>query len=78
MEKNDVIEASGVVLESLPNASFKVKLDSGHEILASLCGKMRVRSINVMPGDEVTVELSIYDLTKGRITYRKTPTRFNK
>lgn len=69
-KKDDVIEAGGVVAESLPNAQFKVTLENNHTILAHLSGKMRMNFIRILPGDKVTVELSPYDLTKGRITYR--------
>ena len=70
MTKQDVIELEGEVLESLPNAMFKVKLENGHEILAHISGKMRMHYIKILPGDKVTVELSVYDLNRGRITYR--------
>lgn len=70
MGKEDVIEVQGNVIESLPNAEFKVKLDDGRIINAHLSGKMRMNFIKILPGDKVTVQLSIYDLTKGRITYR--------
>lgn len=70
MAKEDVIEAQGSVLETLPNAMFRVKLESGHSILAHISGKMRMHFIRILPGDKVTVELSPYDLTRGRITYR--------
>lgn len=70
MAKQDVIEMEGEVVEALPNAMFKVKLENGHEILAHISGKMRMHYIKILPGDKVTVELSIYDLNKGRITYR--------
>ena len=70
MPKEDVIEVQGVVLEMLPNAMFRVKLESGHKILAHISGKMRMHFIRILPGDKVTVELSSYDLTRGRITYR--------
>ena len=69
--KKDVIEAVGIVQEALPNAMFKVKLDTGHEVLAHISGKMRLHFIRILPGDTVVVEISPYDLTKGRITYRK-------
>ena len=69
-KKGDVIEASGVVKEALPNATFKVELENKHVIMAHLSGKMRMNFIKILPGDRVTVELSPYDLTKGRITYR--------
>ena len=68
--KEDVIEVQGSVLETLPNAMFRVKLESGHNILAHISGKMRMHFIRILPGDKVTVELSPYDLTRGRITYR--------
>ena len=70
-KKDDVIETSGVVVEALPNAQFKVTLDNQHTILANLSVKMRINFIRILPGDKVTVELSPYDLTKGRITYRQ-------
>ena len=70
MGKEDVIEVQGSVLETLPNAMFRVKLESGHNILAHISGKMRMHFIRIFPGDKVTVELSPYDLTRGRITYR--------
>jgi len=69
-KKKDVIEAVGTVVEALPNAMFKVKLDSGHEVLAHISGKMRMYYIRILLGDRVQVELSPYDLTRGRITYR--------
>jgi len=71
MGKKDTIEVQGKVIESLPNAMFRVKLENGQEILAHLGGKMRIHFIKVLPGDWVKVELSPYDLTKGRIVYRK-------
>lgn len=70
MSKEDVIEAQGSVTETLPNAMFRVKLDNGHVILAHISGKMRMHFIRILPGDKVTVEMSPYDLTRGRITYR--------
>tara|TARA_Y100000588_G_C13565830_1_gene632433 strand:- start:274 stop:492 length:219 start_codon:yes stop_codon:yes gene_type:complete len=70
MPKEDTIEFKGVVLELLPNAMFKVKLDNNHEILAHSSGKMRKNRIRVLAGDKVTVEMTPYDLTKGRITFR--------
>jgi len=70
MAKDDTITAEGVVVESLPNAMFRVKLENGHEILAHISGKMRMHFIRILPGDKVTVELSPYDLNKGRIVYR--------
>ncbi len=62
--------ADGNILENLPNASFRVKLENGHEVLAHISGKMRMHYIKILPGDKVTVELSPYDLSRGRITYR--------
>ncbi len=70
MPKDDTITAEGTVVESLPNAMFKVKLENGHGILAHISGKMRMNFIKILPGDKVTVEISVYDLSKGRITYR--------
>jgi translation initiation factor IF-1 len=69
-KKKDVIEAEGTVIEALPDAMFRVKLDSGHVILAHISGKMRMHYIRILLGDRVTVELSPYDLSRGRITYR--------
>jgi translation initiation factor IF-1 len=68
--KEDAIEVEGTVKEPLPNAMFRVQLDSGHEVLAHISGKMRMHFIRILPGDKVKVELSPYDLTRGRITYR--------
>ena len=68
--KQDAIELEGTVLEPLPNAMFKVELENGHKILAHISGKMRMHYIKILPGDKVTVELSPYDLERGRITYR--------
>lgn len=70
MSKEDNIEVEGTVLETLPNAMFKVEIESGQIVLAYVSGKMRMHFIKILPGDKVTVELSPYDLTKGRITYR--------
>ena len=70
MGKQDVIEIEGVVEDTLPNAQFKVKLENGHEILAHVSGKIRMHYIRILPGDRVTVEISPYDLTRGRITFR--------
>lgn len=70
MTKQDVIELGGKVLEALPNAMFKVELENDHQILAHISGKMRMHYIKILPGDKVTVELSVYDLNRGRITYR--------
>ena len=71
MSKKDVIELEGTIIDALPNAMFKVKLENDHEILAHISGKLRMHFIRILPGDKVTVELSPYDLTKGRITWRK-------
>jgi len=70
MAKQEAIKVDGLISEILPNTNFKVKLDNGHEILAHISGKMRMNYIRILQGDKVTVELSPYDLTKGRITYR--------
>ncbi len=70
MSKQDVIEVTGVILESLPNAMFKVELENKHVILAHISGKIRMNFIKILPGDKVTVELTPYDLNRGRITYR--------
>ena len=70
MSKEDVIEVEGVVSEALPNTTFKVKLENGHEILAHISGKLRMNYIKILPGDKVKLELSPYDLTQGRITWR--------
>ncbi|EHR37112.1 translation initiation factor IF-1 [Facklamia languida] len=70
MAKDDVIEVEGTVVETLPNAMFKVELENGHEIIAHVSGKIRMNYIRILPGDKVTIELSPYDLSKGRITYR--------
>ena len=70
MSKGDAIEVQGAVLEALPNAMFRVKLENGHRVLAHISGKMRMHYIKILPGDKVTIELSPYDLTRGRITYR--------
>jgi translation initiation factor IF-1 len=68
--KEELIEAEGTVLETLPNTMFKVRLDNGHEVLAHLSGKLRLNFIKILPGDRVKLELSPYDLNRGRITYR--------
>ncbi len=68
--KEDAIEVEGIVVEPLPNAMFRVELDNGHKVLAHISGKMRMHYIKILPGDKVKVELSPYDLTRGRITYR--------
>ena len=70
MAKEDAIEVEGEIVEMLPNATFRVKLSQGQEIMAYVSGKMRMHYIKILPGDRVTVQLSPYDLTKGRITYR--------
>ena len=70
MSKEDVIEVEGTVVEALPNATFQVELQNGHQILAHISGKLRMNFIRILPGDKVTVEMSPYDLTKGRITWR--------
>jgi translation initiation factor IF-1 len=70
MPKADAIQLEGTVLESLPNAMFRVQLENGHRVLAHISGKMRMHYIKILPGDRVTVELSPYDLGRGRITYR--------
>ena len=70
MAKEDAIELEGTVLEALPNAKFKVELENGHTIHAHISGKMRMHYIKILPGDKVQVELSVYDLDRGRITYR--------
>jgi len=70
LAKKDVIEVEGKVIEPLPNAMFRVELESGHEVLAHISGKIRLNFIRILPGDRVRVELSPYDLTRGRIVYR--------
>jgi translation initiation factor IF-1 len=70
MPKEDAIEVEGRVIETLPNAMFRVELENGHRVLAHISGKMRMHFIKILPGDKVTVELSPYDLTRGRIIYR--------
>ncbi len=71
MPKRDAIEVEAKVIEPLPNAMFRVELENGHKVLAYLSGKMKMNLIKILPGDEVTVQLSPYDLTRGRIVYRK-------
>ena len=71
MSKEDAIEVQATVLETLPNAMFKVELDNKHQVLAHISGRMRKNFIKILPGDKVTVELSPYDLSRGRITYRQ-------
>ena len=70
MAKEDVIEVEGTVVENLPNTNFKVELENGHQILAHISGKLRMNYIKILPGDKVKLELSPYDLTRGRITWR--------
>jgi translation initiation factor IF-1 len=70
LSKSDVIEVEGTVTDTYPNATFEVELENGHKILAHISGKLRMNYIGILPGDKVTVELSPYDLTKGRITWR--------
>ncbi len=70
MSKEDVIELEGTVVETLPNTTFKVELENGHQILAHISGKLRINYIKILPGDKVKVEVSPYDLTRGRITWR--------
>ena len=70
MAKSDMIEVEGVVVEALPNTTFQVDIGSGHRILAHISGKLRMNFIRILPGDKVTVEMSPYDLTRGRITWR--------
>ena len=71
MSKEDQLEFEGEVIETLPNTKFKVKLENGHEVLGYISGKMRMNYIRILPGDKVTVEISPYDLSKGRITFRE-------
>jgi translation initiation factor IF-1 len=70
LAKDDVIEVEGTVLEALPNAMFQVELQNGHKVLAHISGKLRMNFIRILPGDKVTIELSPYDLSRGRITWR--------
>jgi len=70
LAKDDVIEVEGTVIEALPNAMFQVELENGHKVLAHISGKLRMNFIRILPGDKVTIELSPYDLTRGRITWR--------
>ena len=70
MAKEEAIKVEGIVLETLPNAMFKVELENKHQVVAHISGKMRMHFIKILPGDKVTVELSPYDLSRGRITYR--------
>ena len=71
MSKSDYVEAEGIVLEAMPNRTFKVKLDNGYEITAHISGKLRMNYIKILPGDKVILEISPYDLTKGRIIWRE-------
>ena len=71
MPKEKLIRTSGVVTKNLPNATFRVELPNGHRVLAHVCGKMRMRFIRILPGDKVSLEISPYDLSRGRITYRE-------
>lgn len=77
-DTKEVIEVEGTVLETLPNAMFKVELENGHVILAHISGKMRMHYIKILPGDRVTIEMTPYDLTKGRVTYRHKEKRNNE
>jgi translation initiation factor IF-1 len=70
LAKDDVLELEGIVVETLPNAMFKVELENGHQVLAHISGKLRMNFIKILPGDKVTLEMSPYDLTRGRITWR--------
>jgi translation initiation factor IF-1 len=70
MAKTDMLEVEGTILEALPNATFQVQLQNGHKILAHISGKLRLNNIRILPGDRVTIEMSPYDLTRGRITWR--------
>ncbi len=70
MAKEEAIEVEGTIVEPLPNAMFRVELDNGHKVLAHISGKMRMHFIKILPGDRVTIELSPYDLTRGRVTFR--------
>ena len=70
MSKEEAIQVEGTIIEPLPNAMFRVELDNGHRVLAHISGKMRMHFIKILPGDRVTVELSPYDLTRGRVTFR--------
>jgi len=77
LSKQDVIEVQGTVVEAYPNAMFQVELENGHSVLAHISGKLRMHYIRILPGDQVTLELSHYDLTKGRITWRGKPRNNN-
>ena len=71
LAKEKLIRTSGIVIETLPNATFKVELPNGHQVLAHVCGKMRMKFIRIIPGDKVSLEISPYDLSRGRIVYRE-------
>jgi len=71
LPKEKIIKTSGTVIKTLPNATFKVELSTGHKVLAHVCGKMRMRFIRILPGDKVSLEISPYDLSRGRIIYRE-------
>lgn len=75
MPKEKLIRTSGVVIKTLPNATFRVELQNGHRVLAHVCGKMRMRFIRILPGDKVSLEISPYDLSRGRIIYREGKSR---
>jgi len=75
LPKEKLIRTSGVVIETLPNATFRVELSNGHRVLAHVCGKMRMRFIRILPGDKVSLEISPYDLSRGRIIYREGKSR---
>ncbi len=75
MPKEEAIQVEGTIIEPLPNAMFRVELDNGHKVLAHISGKMRMHFIKILPGDKVTVELSPYDLTRGRVVFRAKQTR---
>ncbi|PIE73956.1 MAG: translation initiation factor IF-1 [Deltaproteobacteria bacterium] len=75
MAKEEAIEVEGTIVEPLPNAMFRVELDNGHKVLAHISGKMRMHFIKILPGDRVTIELSPYDLTRGRVTFREKNSR---
>ena len=78
MAKEEAIEVEGTIIEPLPNAMFRVELDNGHKVLAHISGKMRMHFIKILPGDRVTIELSPYDLTRGRVTFRTKNTKKKK
>ncbi|MBU0730031.1 MAG: translation initiation factor IF-1 [Proteobacteria bacterium] len=78
MPKEEAIQVEGTIIEPLPNAMFRVELDNGHRVLAHISGKMRMHFIKILPGDRVTVELSPYDLTRGRVTFRARNQRGDK